>query len=113
MDLYALSKGGRGAMTQRTWQTRAMLKGQYQRLQEFEAALRDGNLPSKARRIEPELYINSARQVFSEANGAAQTFMGWMRSARLHPAEHQPGPGGLRGAGMANLSAHTTEDRRV
>lgn len=65
VDLYALSKGGRGAMTQSDYgKLGAMLKGQYQRLQEFEAALRDGKLTQRGAAYRARLYINSARQAF-------------------------------------------------
>lgn len=90
VDLYALSKGGRGAMTQSDYgKLGAMLKGQYQRLQEFEAALRDGKLTQQGAAYRAKLYINSARQVFSEGErGAAQT-AGMDEERRvLHPAEH-------------------------
>jgi hypothetical protein len=92
VDLYALSKGGRGHMTQSDFgRLGAMVKAQYTELQKFEAAIRDGKMSQAQIAYRAKLYVNAAKQAFAEGGRAGAKDAGEDEERRvLSAAEHCP-----------------------
>ena len=72
VDLYALGKGGRGAMTQADYgRVGAMAKYHYQKLQGFEADVRDGKLTLSRAKYRAKQYITAVKQAFERGRVAS------------------------------------------
>ena len=70
---YMLGRGGRGSMTQADWgRCGAMLKKQYQFLQNFEQDLIDGKLSEAQAKVRLGMYFKASTQAYEQGKAYAQ-----------------------------------------